>query len=70
MTAALLRGKLETEAALFACKFHEWNVDSANASVFGELAYLVESHVVTTPRDAANLVARMSQGEPLARHRR
>jgi uncharacterized protein (DUF885 family) len=65
VTSALLRGKLETEAALFACKFHEWNVDSANASVFGELAYLVESHVVATPRDASNLVARMSQGEQL-----
>jgi uncharacterized protein (DUF885 family) len=31
-------------------------------SVLGELNYLVESHVVTTPDDAKNLVARMKQG--------
>jgi len=60
-TQALLRGKLEAEHAMFACRNHEWSVDSANASLFGELAYLVQSNVATQPRDAANLVARMGQ---------
>jgi uncharacterized protein (DUF885 family) len=62
VTLALLRGRLEAEHAMFACKFHEWNVDSANSSAFGELSYLVELHTVSVPRDAANLVARMGQG--------
>lgn len=62
VTLALLRGQLEAQRAVADCKFHEWNVDSANASAFGELSYLVELHTVTAPRDAANLVARMRQG--------
>lgn len=65
MTLALLRGKLVAEHAMNACKFHEWSVDSTNSSVFGELSYLVESHSVTTPSDAANLIARMGQGAKL-----
>jgi uncharacterized protein (DUF885 family) len=65
VTLSLLRERLEAEHAMAACKFHEWNVDSANSSVFGELSYLVESHTVTSPRDAANLVARMGQGARL-----
>jgi uncharacterized protein (DUF885 family) len=65
VTLALLGGKLEAEHAMDLCKFHEWNVDSANSSVFGELSYLVESHTVMAPSDAANLVARMRQGEKL-----
>jgi len=65
VTLALLRAKLLAEHAMAVCKFHEWNVDSANSSVFGELSYLVESHTVTAPRDAANVVARMAQGAQL-----
>ena len=65
VTLALLRGLLEAQRAVEDCKFHEWNVDSANASLFGELSYVVESHTVTTPRDAANLVARMGHGAGL-----
>jgi uncharacterized protein (DUF885 family) len=62
VTALLLRGKLETEHAMYACRFHEWNVDSASASELGALSYLVEMHTVKSPHDAANLVARMGQG--------
>jgi uncharacterized protein (DUF885 family) len=62
LTQSLLRGRLEAEHAMYTCKFHEWNVDSANSSVFGDLSYLVESHTVKTPGDAANVVARMVQG--------
>ncbi|HEY0477117.1 MAG TPA: DUF885 domain-containing protein [Kofleriaceae bacterium] len=62
VTLALLRGQLEAQHGVDACKFHEWNVDSANASVFGELSYLVEAHTVKSPHDAANLIARMRQG--------
>jgi uncharacterized protein (DUF885 family) len=65
VTLALLRGLLEAQRAVEDCKFHEWNVDSANASLFGELSYVVESHTVTTPHDAANLVARMGHGAAL-----
>jgi uncharacterized protein (DUF885 family) len=59
VTHALLVGKLGAEVGLDICKFHEWTVDSGGGSLFGELSYLVESHTVKTPRDAANLVARM-----------
>src|SRR5262249_23780490 len=62
VTPGILPGTLEAEQAMAACKFHEWNVDSANASVFGGLSYMVESHTVTEPRDAANLIARLGQG--------
>jgi uncharacterized protein (DUF885 family) len=65
VTLALLRDKLLAEHAMDVCKFHEWNVDSANSSVFGELSYLVESHTVAAPSDAANVVARMRQGAKL-----
>ncbi|TMQ07233.1 MAG: DUF885 domain-containing protein [Deltaproteobacteria bacterium] len=65
ITLALLRGQLEAQHAMDACKFHEWSVDSANASEFGELSYLVELHTVKSPRDAANLVTRMTQGDRL-----
>ncbi|HET7500314.1 MAG TPA: DUF885 domain-containing protein [Kofleriaceae bacterium] len=61
VTHALLRGTLEAEHAMFACRFEEWNVDSASASVFGEVSYIVESHPSDTPRDAAHLIARMKQ---------
>jgi len=65
ITLALLRGQLEAQRAMDVCKFHEWNVDSANSSVFGELSYLVEGHTVKAPKDAANLIARMAQGARL-----
>jgi len=65
ITHAMLRGKLEAEHGLDACKFHEWTIDSGGGSVFGELSYLVESHTVKAPADAANLIARMKQGERL-----
>jgi uncharacterized protein (DUF885 family) len=65
VTFALLRGRLEAELGLDACKLHEWAVDSGGGSLFGELSYLVESHTVTSPADAANLVARMSQADTL-----
>jgi len=65
VTLALLAGRLDAEAGLDVCKFHEWLVDSGGSSVLGELSYLVESHVVKTPRDAHNLLARMHQGAKL-----
>ncbi len=63
VTFALLRGRLEAEHGMDVCKLHEWLVDSGGGSMFGELSYLVESHTVTTPRDADNLIARLRQGE-------
>jgi uncharacterized protein (DUF885 family) len=63
ITHALLAGRLEAERGLDVCKFHEWVIDSGGSSLFGELSYLVESHTVKLPQDAANLVARMGQGE-------
>ncbi len=65
ITHAMLRGKLAAEQGLDACKFHEWTIDSGGGSLFGELSYLVESHTVKTPTDAANLVARLRQGDTL-----
>src|SRR5688500_3818856 len=62
VTYKLMFGKFEAEQGLARCKFHEWVVDSGNSSVFAELSYLVESHIVATERDAQNLVARMRQG--------
>ena len=65
ITHAMLRGKLEAEHGLDACKFHEWTIDSGGGSLLGELSYLVESHTVKTPNDAANLIARIGQGPEL-----
>lgn len=65
VTYGLLHGRLEAERALDGCKFHEWMVDSGAGSLFGELSYLVEAHRVTTPDDAANVVARMQQARSL-----
>ena len=62
VTYQLLRGRLEAEHGLDACRFHEWLVDSAGGSVLGELSYLVESHTVKTPDDARNVIARLGQG--------
>lgn len=63
VTHALLRGQLEAEKALDACNTWQWSVDSAGGGVFGELTYVVESHTVKEPADAAHLVARMKQAE-------
>jgi uncharacterized protein (DUF885 family) len=63
VTHALLRGQLDAERGLDRCKLWQWTVDSGGSSLFGELSYLVESHTVKTPMDAANLVARMQQAD-------
>lgn len=65
VTLQLLRGQLEAEQGLDACRLHEWVVDAGGGSVFGELSYLVEQHGVKSPDDARNLVARMRQGAKL-----
>ncbi len=65
ITHAMLRGKLEAEHGLDACKFHEWMVDSGGGSLLGELSYLVESHTVKEPTDATHLIARLGQGSSL-----
>lgn len=65
LTRALLQGRLEAELAMDACKLHEWTVDAGGSSLLGELAYLTESHLVKTPADATNLIARMRQGEAM-----
>jgi len=65
LTHALLRDRLEAEVGLDACRVHEWAVDSGGGSLFGELSYLVESHTVKAPEDAADVVARMGQGGAL-----
>lgn len=65
VTWKLLRDKLDAEQALARCRFHEWVVDSSSGNVFGEISYLVESHVVKTRDDARNVVARMRQGPRL-----
>jgi uncharacterized protein (DUF885 family) len=65
LSHALLREQLEGELGLEACKLHEWTVDSGGGSLFGELSYLVESHTVRAPADAANVVARIRGGRAL-----
>jgi uncharacterized protein (DUF885 family) len=66
VTCKLMRGKLEAEHALARCKLHEHHlVDSGMSTVFDELSYLVEMHIVKSTADANNLVARMRQGSLL-----
>ncbi len=65
ITAKLMRGRLEAEQGLARWKFHEWVVDSSSGNVFGELSYLVESHIVKTADDARNVIARIGQGAKL-----
>jgi uncharacterized protein (DUF885 family) len=65
ITYKLLRGKLEAEQGLARWKFHEWVVDSSSGNVFGELSYLVESHIVKSADDARNVIARIGQGAKL-----
>jgi uncharacterized protein (DUF885 family) len=62
LTLELLHERLEAEQDTFACKSEQWVVDAGLGSLLGELNYLVESHVVKTPGDAKNLIARMAQG--------
>ena len=62
VTAKLLLGQLEASRGTDICKFHEWSVDAYTSSPLAELSYLVESHIVTTPADAQNLLARLEQG--------
>src|SRR5690606_14536422 len=58
VTCKLLREKLEAEQAIARCKFHEHQLaDAGMSTVFDELSYLVEMHVVRTAADAQNLVA-------------
>ncbi|MDX2092839.1 MAG: DUF885 domain-containing protein [Kofleriaceae bacterium] len=65
ITYAMLHGRLASDRAVEHCKFHEWSVESGGSSLVGELSYLVESHTVKTPADAANLVKRMEQAHTL-----
>jgi uncharacterized protein (DUF885 family) len=44
------------------CKFWQWSVANDSGSPLGQLSYLVESHTVTAPSDAKNLLARLAQG--------
>jgi uncharacterized protein (DUF885 family) len=62
VTCKLLRGQLEASRGTDLCKFHEWSVDAYTSSPLAELSYLVESHIVTTPDDARNLLSRLEQG--------
>jgi len=63
VTYALLRGELAATQAMSLCKFEEWNVDAGmGGGALGQLSYVVESHTVKTPHDAANVVARVGQG--------
>jgi uncharacterized protein (DUF885 family) len=64
-TLDLLRERLAADRGLDVCEFHEWIVDAGGSSLFGELSYVVESHVVHAARDADNVVARMTFGETL-----
>jgi uncharacterized protein (DUF885 family) len=66
VTCRLLRERLEAEQELSAFRFHEHQlVDSGMSTVFDELSYLVESHIVKTTADAQNVIARMRQGAKL-----
>jgi uncharacterized protein (DUF885 family) len=62
VTAKLLHGQLDASRGTDLCKFHEWSVDAYTSSPLAELSYLVESHIVKTPADAQNLLARLEQG--------
>lgn len=65
VTYALLHEKLSTERGLEVCKFEQWVVENGGGSPFSELSYLVESHTVKAPADAANVIARLRQGPKL-----
>ena len=68
VTCKLLRGQLEASRGTDICRFDEWSVDAYTSSPLAELSYLVESHIVTTPDDARNLISRLDAGR--ARRRR
>lgn len=61
-TYQLLLDKLETDRGLDVCRFYEWQIQTDDRSMVGELSYLVEPHTVTAANDARNLIARLRQG--------
>ncbi|HET9626977.1 MAG TPA: DUF885 domain-containing protein [Kofleriaceae bacterium] len=61
VTWGLLRDEMAGARAERTCRYEQWNVDAANASLFGGFSYIVEAHVVHGVRDADNLLARMRQ---------
>ena len=61
VTYQLLREQLEADRATDVCRFWEWSIAADSQSPFGQVSYLVESHTVTSPRDAENLIARLRQ---------
>jgi len=66
VTCKLLRGRLEAEQGLARLKLHEHHlVDAGMSTVFDELSYLIEMHVVRSHADAQNVVARMRHGRKL-----
>jgi uncharacterized protein (DUF885 family) len=61
VTWSLFVGAFEAEVAQEVCRSHQWLV-SARENPFAELSYeLGEGHVVKTPRDGHNLLARLAQ---------
>jgi uncharacterized protein (DUF885 family) len=65
VTYHLLRDALEADRGQDVCKSWQWSVANDSQSPIGQLSYLVESHTVTTPADAKNLIARLGQGAKL-----
>ncbi len=65
VTYRLLRDSLEAARGQDVCKLWQWAVDNDSGSPLGQLSYLVESHTVTTPSDAKNLIAQLGQGAKL-----
>jgi uncharacterized protein (DUF885 family) len=65
VTYRLLRDALAADRGQDVCKLWQWSVANDSASPLGQLSYLVESHTVTAPSDAKNLIARLGQGAKL-----
>ncbi|MFT3693259.1 MAG: DUF885 domain-containing protein [Kofleriaceae bacterium] len=65
VTRDLLLGHLEAQQGTDVMRSHEWAVDAYVSSPLSELSNVVEAHVVKTPHDADQLVARMGQGARL-----
>jgi uncharacterized protein (DUF885 family) len=60
ITLSLFILDLESAIASESCHFEQWKI-SAQGSVLGDMAYMVESHPKTTAQDGRNLLARVSQ---------
>ena len=60
ITLDLFTGQLEERIAVEVCEMHQWLV-SVRDNPVAELNILPEQHIVKTPGDAANLVARYRQ---------